>query len=1383
MEALRVSNGSLKMIVDALRSSESNVRRTRRLWTFLHGPEASNLAAPPGSEWYSLDVIPLLVEALEVEMGCREWNDILEALPPCHSTAPAAPLTDAEGSQAGPPAAAAKAPQAPGEALVSEAPPAPDYSQLSHQECVALLQMKDQEIAKLRDHAQSAVKRARRYYHGLRAVRTRTTAQNDSEKPLLDAREDDQDANAQFQLDRSCGGRFHKMRQGRYLTPNGSVAVAIRRNFGNVAGADFGHVLLDDVSRFTVHRCEVKAASALMASAHSFYAPVWAWLNDDTDFNLTTHAFRSDATNSGIWQRQKLCALELESAYLEELPASRDFSWDWQFLFNHQKRLADIQPVADGSGPGTIGMLLKALSGLGCPTWQDLLDQDESGKPVRGIHWYCFTSDCGADQVAAKKALQVDLQHAKNIIFIGADCLEHQDHLIALGALKHIDAALKHTGRRWKYFSSLAKISNVWRDNSPAIYREWTRQHGVASAFAHARALIPKCCAGRWQSVETQEVILHAAGMDNVLPVFQAVMSSKAVPKQRCAGSNDTEAVAVAIDELAVEQTQAYTEKLGRWRRDALEVMQDLLFWKVICMMTWIRPPCTHLSHFLKKQFSSSEVAEVGAHMVQLATGKAESIAGEFNSILALSSWQHLCDGLEIQDARWLTNLAGNLIIYHAAAFDRRIVQKVLQYPFKLFKLIVAKPQVKCGIRQAIARELLELPEEQLDMSTRKIRDFYSADLRIAAEGGHLGLRLWVSLRAVGQIIKADVRENECINKMITLLSDRAPKSSLELMSSRICLKHYLGTLAGPKHMKWSSLRPVAAALSQTCLSHWHEAEQVQVADRFAAPRAPAHAKTKQEINAKYPKLIPTRCLQHQSLWGACYNLLWHRGTKQDRADGICIALVFGKLGEDKPAYVCAEKSYSTGRMLVCDIIHETQLLRVRTPMTFVSSVELFTSWYGHVHDGPNGFRKVFVRKVPYEWGTTAEGLQMHAACDAASVMFKLSHVVHVQNPRAQHGEGDQVPFGGGEAVPAATPGSDEAGEARTLEEMLEQIKEDGEGISSSMLESSELKAMADVMMEEMAGFHDQHDDEHDKETKLEGTDLCEGIIRRREQDLVDQAVRNGARLDGSALAPAVANLLDRHPDMTLEEAYTDAALSSEQVIGNVSYTAVPDTRPSDDIQAYRCWLEAADEGIRVLLERATACQTVQVGENRQLSMVASFASGEGGAVMLVNWVCPETRQGRIASLDHENRIKWTMPVGPQKLPTDFSFATIVHPAVGVRMVRLRGPKGVLRPSLPVDMQRLMAMWRTAQSAQDRGLLDNRQTSSAAGSADTFGDACKLCGSPEGNLILCAVCQLTWHWACAEQLVRRRRAIIGNLPRSELELPEEFVHGLGDPAR
>ena len=107
------------------------------------------------------------------------------------------------------------------------------------------------------------------------------------------------------------------------------MALAVRRNLSSIACADIGMVLLADVSRWAVARAEVRAAGALMASARSFFFRAWEIFKDAfvevPEFLLYVHGFRSDATNSAIWQRRKLVALELESAPLSVLLTLRVF--------------------------------------------------------------------------------------------------------------------------------------------------------------------------------------------------------------------------------------------------------------------------------------------------------------------------------------------------------------------------------------------------------------------------------------------------------------------------------------------------------------------------------------------------------------------------------------------------------------------------------------------------------------------------------------------------------------------------------------------------------------------------------------------------------------------------------------------------------------------------------------------------------------------------------------------------------------------------------------------------------------------------------------------------------------------------------------------------
>jgi hypothetical protein len=92
-----------------------------------------------------------------------------------------------------------------------------------------------------------------------------------------------------FALERLSGG--HR------LSIDGTVALAIRRNLSNISCGDFGKVLLDNVSKWTVARAEVRTGNALMASHKLFFQTVRDSIYGPVDAcSLFVCAFRSDAT-------------------------------------------------------------------------------------------------------------------------------------------------------------------------------------------------------------------------------------------------------------------------------------------------------------------------------------------------------------------------------------------------------------------------------------------------------------------------------------------------------------------------------------------------------------------------------------------------------------------------------------------------------------------------------------------------------------------------------------------------------------------------------------------------------------------------------------------------------------------------------------------------------------------------------------------------------------------------------------------------------------------------------------------------------------------------------------------------------------------------------
>lgn len=167
-----------------------------------------------------------------------------------------------------------------------------------------------------------------------------------------------------------------------WLTPAGLLSPAIRRNLSNIATSDVGLILMMDLSRWTVCRAEIRAAACLNASAQRFWQ-VWREQLRSTSqhdsFSVTVVSYRQDATNSAVWQRSKLQALELEAGYIyisalkdEDLQLDGDDDGPAMGLpeFTRIKRLADVIPVDNGTGKATVAMTEKMLQSLGCPTWR-----------------------------------------------------------------------------------------------------------------------------------------------------------------------------------------------------------------------------------------------------------------------------------------------------------------------------------------------------------------------------------------------------------------------------------------------------------------------------------------------------------------------------------------------------------------------------------------------------------------------------------------------------------------------------------------------------------------------------------------------------------------------------------------------------------------------------------------------------------------------------------------------------------------------------------------------------------------------------------------------------------------------------------------------------
>jgi hypothetical protein len=358
---------------------------------------------------------------------------------------------------------------------------------------------------------------------------------------------------------------------------------------------------------------------------------------------------------------------ELESCYLHEVTsdglAEAANSGNFLSLLSCKGMFLDLQVVTDSSARGTFNTLQKLLRGVGC--WRLPEDDEERLPPLsRGIRIIFYVSDAGPDQIGYRKMLSAAVASFSDTLFVSLHCMAHQCQLIVRSGLVAVDVWLDGL-TDWTYFASLAKISQVMRDRAKAIHAAWLKLHGPVEAQEYGTKLTPKCIAGRWGSISATETDLLRAG-----PRLGAVLrfaltgcvetgsagdaaavappldgprrgrkrkatSSVAPPLQDDAGARGTgQSQAIVgrgqIEDPQVAEMEAYKLKMGRWRKAALAVSSDPVFWMVVDIL--------HRSHCqLDWMFNSLKVTVEGddSQLFQLACGKGLRILNALDNAYA----------------------------------------------------------------------------------------------------------------------------------------------------------------------------------------------------------------------------------------------------------------------------------------------------------------------------------------------------------------------------------------------------------------------------------------------------------------------------------------------------------------------------------------------------------------------------------------------------------------------------------------------------------------------------------------------------------------------------------------------------------------------------
>lgn len=246
------------------------------------------------------------------------------------------------------------------------------------------------------------------------------------------------------------------------------------------------------------------------------------------------------------------------------------------------------------------------------------------------------------------------------------------------------------------------------------------------------------------------------------------------------------------VDELALEATKEYSERMGRWRTRALAVVSSQSFWCSMNIMHRCRGPLIHFSSFLKQVDENTDEDTGTYKVVAMVSFRCQQVMTEFFALLAEGlppSCYPVDMDMDGDKKDFFLCLTFRILCKHACQFHRRLAHSANTFPLRLFVLVMHAPHIKCAERKQVATELCLLINQlqsdranEVDTVTAKIlqHDIFRTQIQQAAVSGVLGEELFTFLALIAKVTKIDVRENERVNKLLSLLGERCPNSNLE---------------------------------------------------------------------------------------------------------------------------------------------------------------------------------------------------------------------------------------------------------------------------------------------------------------------------------------------------------------------------------------------------------------------------------------------------------------------------------------------------------------------------------------------------------------------------------------------------------------------------
>eukprot|EP00969_Alexandrium_andersonii_P051250 2251623-Alexandrium_andersonii.AAC.1 len=151
------------------------------------------------------------------------------------------------------------------------------------------------------------------------------------------------------------------------------------------------------------------------------------------------------------------------------------------------------------------------------------------------------------------------------------------------------------------YWSSLAKILHLWRDNTDDVLNTWITVAGPEDAIRCAKRVPPMPLSGRWGSASACEAHILQCDRGQLALVLGRVLGRKHAKQTRANQGPDQ------LNELSLEAMAEHSAKMSRWAKDALKALKSDAFWAMLRVSSKVKGPLDHFYYSLLQRKGAGE--------------------------------------------------------------------------------------------------------------------------------------------------------------------------------------------------------------------------------------------------------------------------------------------------------------------------------------------------------------------------------------------------------------------------------------------------------------------------------------------------------------------------------------------------------------------------------------------------------------------------------------------------------------------------------------------------------------------------------------------------------------------------------------------------------